>query len=128
MVPSLCHNSPIVNEREENMNQLNIAVAAAIKSAGIPFNIYDAEFFEGEGKLFVNADVATNGELRAAVMAEDGSPHTAHTLGQVRCILVDDERRSTKLRDGSLCDIAPTILEIMGLEQPGEMTGRSLIK
>jgi 2,3-bisphosphoglycerate-independent phosphoglycerate mutase len=63
------------------------------------------------------------------MMAEDGSPYTAHTLGQVRCILVDDERRAVKLRDeGSLCDIAPTILEVMGLKQPEEMTGQSLLK
>lgn len=63
------------------------------------------------------------------MMAEDGSPYTAHTLGQVRCILVDDDRRAAKLRDeGSLCDIAPTLLEVMGLSQPEEMTGRSLIK
>ena len=61
------------------------------------------------------------------MMAEDGSPYTAHTLGQVRCILVDDERRWTTLRDGSLCDIAPTLLEVMGLAQPREMTGKSLI-
>lgn len=61
--------------------------------------------------------------------AENGSPYTAHTLGQVRCILVDDDRRAVKLRDeGSLCDIAPTILEVMGLSQPEEMTGRSLLK
>jgi 2,3-bisphosphoglycerate-independent phosphoglycerate mutase len=62
------------------------------------------------------------------MIAEDGSPHTAHTLGQVRCILVDEERRTAQLQEGSLCDIAPTILEIMGLEQPEEMTGKSLIK
>ena len=62
------------------------------------------------------------------MIADDGSPHTAHTLDQVRLILADDERGSARLREGSLCDIAPTILEIMGLEQPGEMTGKSLIK
>jgi 2,3-bisphosphoglycerate-independent phosphoglycerate mutase len=63
------------------------------------------------------------------MVADDGGPHTAHTLGQVRCILVDDERRSATLHHaGSLCDIAPTILAVMGLEQPEEMTGRSLIK
>ncbi len=56
------------------------------------------------------------------MVAADGSPHTAHTLGQVRCILVDDERRSTELRTGSLCDIAPTILNVMDIEQPDEMT------
>ena len=59
---------------------------------------------------------------------DDGGPHTAHTLGQVCFILVDDERRNAALRDGSLCDIAPTILEIMGLSQPQEMTGKSLLE
>jgi len=59
---------------------------------------------------------------------DNGGPHTAHTLGQVRFILVDDERHDAALREGSLCDIAPTILEIMGITQPMEMTGRSLIK
>ena len=62
------------------------------------------------------------------MVAADGSPYTAHTLGQVRCILMDDERRSAELRIGSLCDIAPTILDVMDIEQPGEMTGKSLIK
>jgi 2,3-bisphosphoglycerate-independent phosphoglycerate mutase len=58
---------------------------------------------------------------------DDGSPHTAHTVGKVRFILVDDTRKDRHLREGSLCDIAPTILEIMQIEQPEEMTGRSLI-
>ncbi len=62
------------------------------------------------------------------MVAADGSPYTAHTLGQVRCILMDDERRSAELRIGSLCDIAPTILDVMDIEQPEEMTGKSLIK
>ncbi|MBW2612924.1 MAG: 2,3-bisphosphoglycerate-independent phosphoglycerate mutase, partial [Deltaproteobacteria bacterium] len=62
------------------------------------------------------------------MIADDGTPHTAHTLGQVRFILVDDEHPSATLRPGSLCDIAPTILEVMGLEQPLEMTGQSLLK
>ncbi|MBW1890279.1 MAG: 2,3-bisphosphoglycerate-independent phosphoglycerate mutase [Deltaproteobacteria bacterium] len=62
------------------------------------------------------------------MIADDGTPHTAHTLGQVRFILVDDEHPSATLRPGSLCDIAPTILDVMGLDQPLEMTGKSLIK
>jgi 2,3-bisphosphoglycerate-independent phosphoglycerate mutase len=58
---------------------------------------------------------------------DSGNPHTAHTIGEVRLILVDDKRSDRKLRKGGLCDIAPTILEVMGIDQPKEMTGRSLI-
>jgi 2,3-bisphosphoglycerate-independent phosphoglycerate mutase len=58
---------------------------------------------------------------------EEGNPYTAHTVGRVRCILVDETRTSLTLKDGALCDIAPTILEIMKLDQPAEMTGSSLL-
>ncbi len=59
---------------------------------------------------------------------ENGNPHTAHTVNPVPLILVDDTRKDAVLRsDGILADIAPTILHIMGIEQPGQMTGKSLI-
>lgn len=58
---------------------------------------------------------------------ENGNPHTAHTLNPVPLILVDDTRKQAGLREGVLGDIAPTILEIMGIEKPALMTGRSLI-
>jgi 2,3-bisphosphoglycerate-independent phosphoglycerate mutase len=58
---------------------------------------------------------------------DDGKPYTAHTVGRVRCILVDDTRTHRALSDGALCDIAPTVLDIMGLTQPEEMTGHSLL-
>jgi 2,3-bisphosphoglycerate-independent phosphoglycerate mutase len=62
-------------------------------------------------------------------MAEpDGKPHTAHTTNPVRLVLVDDDRKDTRLREGRLGDIAPTLLTLMGIEQPQEMTGRSLIE
>lgn len=57
---------------------------------------------------------------------EDGSPHTAHTTNLVPCILVDKDY-SGKLNDGKLGDLAPTILELMGIEKPAEMTGDSLL-
>ncbi|HEX9079395.1 MAG TPA: 2,3-bisphosphoglycerate-independent phosphoglycerate mutase, partial [Desulfuromonadaceae bacterium] len=59
---------------------------------------------------------------------ETGGPHTAHTTDRVPLILVDDARKTVKLRPGILADIAPTILEILGLPQPVDMTGRSLIE
>ena len=58
---------------------------------------------------------------------ERGGAHTAHTLNPVPFILVDDSRRGTDLRPGVLADIAPTILDIMGIEKPPEMTGTSLL-
>ncbi|MBF0224739.1 MAG: 2,3-bisphosphoglycerate-independent phosphoglycerate mutase [Desulfobacterales bacterium] len=59
---------------------------------------------------------------------ENGHPHTAHTLNPVRFILVDDSRKAISLRKGVLGDIAPTILEIMGIDKPEKMTGTSLIE
>jgi len=58
---------------------------------------------------------------------ERGGAHTAHTLNQVPFILVDDSRRDADLRLGVLADIAPTILDIMGIEKPPQMTGTSLL-
>ncbi len=56
-------------------------------------------------------------------------PHTAHTSNHVPFILVDDNRKDAVLReDGRLADIAPTILDLMNLDKPKEMTGESLIK
>ena len=64
-----------------------------------------------------NADNAIN---------PDGSPNTAHSLNPVPCIYVTDNNSAT-IKDGRLADVAPTILHIMGLEQPSDMTGENLI-
>ncbi len=57
----------------------------------------------------------------------DGTPHTAHTTNLVPCILADDNKKDYHLKTGRLADIAPTILALMGVEKPAEMTGISLI-
>jgi 2,3-bisphosphoglycerate-independent phosphoglycerate mutase len=57
---------------------------------------------------------------------DDGTPNTAHTTNLVPCILVDDTYQG-KLRDGKLGDLAPTILKLMGLTKPKEMTGNVLL-
>jgi len=59
---------------------------------------------------------------------EDGSPNTAHTMNPVPCILVSNQLTGHEhLRDGRLADVAPTLLELMGVEAPDVMTGKSLI-
>ncbi len=58
---------------------------------------------------------------------ENDSPHTAHTVNRVPLILVDPDHRQTDLQSGILADIAPTILNLLGLAVPSEMTGKNLI-
>jgi 2,3-bisphosphoglycerate-independent phosphoglycerate mutase len=56
-----------------------------------------------------------------------GQPHTAHTTNLVPLVLTGDRHRVRRLANGKLADIAPTILDLIGIEQPAEMTGKSLI-
>jgi 2,3-bisphosphoglycerate-independent phosphoglycerate mutase len=58
---------------------------------------------------------------------DDGTPNTAHTTNPVPCILADDDFRG-KIKDGKLGDLAPTILTLMGLQIPAEMTGEVLVE
>jgi 2,3-bisphosphoglycerate-independent phosphoglycerate mutase len=58
----------------------------------------------------------------------DGRPYTAHTTNPVRLLLIDDTRKDAVLRHGRLGDIAPTLLALMGLKKPRQMTGQSLIQ
>ncbi len=77
------------------------------------------------GVALVTAD---HGNAEEMIDPDGGGPFTAHTTNLVPFILVGDQTRSIKLRDGgALCDIAPTILELMGIPKPKSMTGKSLI-
>lgn len=69
--------------------------------------------------------IADHGNADNAVNA-DGTPNTAHSLNPVPCVYVS-ENKNAALADGILADVAPTILKIMGLPQPAEMTGKALI-
>lgn len=75
------------------------------------------------GRVFVTADHGNAEKMLAA----DGSPFTAHTTNKVPFIMVDGHLRNKTMHQGALCDIAPTMLTVMGLEIPREMTGKSLI-
>ena len=77
------------------------------------------------GVLIVTAD---HGNVEKMVDEKTGQPYTAHTVGKVRAVLVNDKSGVTGLKDGRLADIAPTMLELLGIKQPKEMTGTSLLK
>lgn len=82
------------------------------------------EILSRNGVVLITADHGNAEKMRD----ENGKVHTAHTLNPVPFILVDDRRKTVRLKEGRLGDIAPTLLEVMGLEKSEEMTGESLIQ
>jgi 2,3-bisphosphoglycerate-independent phosphoglycerate mutase len=91
---------------DESLGQLE----AAVKRAG--------------GVMLVTAD---HGNCEEMFDPETGGPHTQHSLNEVPAFLVNPPAGVTTLSDGRLADVAPTLLALMGLPQPAEMTGHSLI-
>jgi 2,3-bisphosphoglycerate-independent phosphoglycerate mutase len=72
--------------------------------------------------------LADHGNCEQMIDPATGGPHTAHTIYDVEIILVDDRIKGRRLREGGrLADVAPTALAMMGLPQPPQMTGQSLI-
>ena len=79
---------------------------------------------EVDGQMFICAD---HGNAEQLVDYETGAPFTAHTTNPVPFILVNADPSYTLREGGCLADIAPTLIEMMGMEQPAEMTGKSLL-
>lgn len=77
------------------------------------------------GVMLITAD---HGNAEQMHDEETGQAHTAHTMNPVPFVMVAKETDSLKLEDGRLCDIAPTILELLSINQPADMSGVSLIK
>ena len=76
-----------------------------------------------KANLIITAD---HGNAEQMIDYKTGEPHTAHTTNLVPLILIS-ERENLKLKEGKLADLAPTMLELMGIEKPKEMTGESII-
>jgi 2,3-bisphosphoglycerate-independent phosphoglycerate mutase len=77
-----------------------------------------------KGRLVITAD---HGNIEQLIDYDTGMPHTAHTTNLVPLILVDDERKTAELKQGTASDVAPTVLKLLEISQPKEMTGHSLI-
>ena len=97
------------------------AVEAVDRGVG---GIMDAVLARG-GAMMVTAD---HGNAEQMFDSSSGQAHTAHTINPVPLYLVDDRRRDARLRPGGrLCDVVPTLLDVMGIDRPDVMTGESLL-
>jgi 2,3-bisphosphoglycerate-independent phosphoglycerate mutase len=77
------------------------------------------------GTMLVTAD---HGNVEQLFDYDTNQPHTAHTLNKVPALLFNPPDGVVSLADGRLADVAPTLLALMGLKQPSEMTGHSLLR
>ncbi|MEM8667513.1 MAG: 2,3-bisphosphoglycerate-independent phosphoglycerate mutase [Planctomycetota bacterium] len=103
---------------------LKAAIEAVEKVDDCVGRLVDAVLAKG-GSLIVTAD---HGNCEQMIDPETGGPHTAHTTYDVPLIVVEPGLEGQTLReDGRLADIAPTVLKLMGLPKPEEMTGESLV-
>ena len=78
-----------------------------------------------KGNLIITAD---HGNAEQMIDYKTGEPHTAHTTNPVPIILITDNKDFKLKENGKLADLAPTMLDLMGIEKPEEMTGESLIE
>jgi 2,3-bisphosphoglycerate-independent phosphoglycerate mutase len=81
------------------------------------------KLLELDGKAIVTADHGNCEQMRNS----DGSPNTAHTSNLVHFVYVAKDAASFRCEDGILADVAPTLLFLLGLSQPKEMTGHNLL-
>ena len=77
-----------------------------------------------KGRVLITAD---HGNIEQLIDYDTGKAHTAHTTNLVPAILVDEERKGVHLHQGAASDVAPTVLRLLEIPQPKEMTGRPLI-
>ena len=101
-----------------NLDAAIKAVEAVDKNIGEVVKVIEEE----NDVLLITAD---HGNIEQMIDYTTGEPHTAHTTNPVPLILIG--KGNVKLKEGKLADLAPTMLEIMGIEKPEEMTGESII-
>ena len=88
-----------------------------------------APFYHPAGKKIIfssNHHSVKGYDFQLYMINEDGSPNTAHTMNPVPCIVVSNKGIKS-VKNGRLADVAPTLLDLMGIQAPPEMTGSSLV-
>ncbi|MBU6199339.1 MAG: 2,3-bisphosphoglycerate-independent phosphoglycerate mutase [Xanthomonadaceae bacterium] len=96
------------------------AAIKAVEAIDVALGRLETAIRAAGGEMLISADHGNLEQMRAA----DGQPHTQHTVGPVPLVYIG---RKAQLTRGALRDLAPTVLALMGLAQPAEMTGRSLV-
>ena len=121
------YNAIILNYANPDMVGHTGSLPAAIKAVETidecVQKVVDA-ILEHDGTLLITAD---HGNCEQMIDYKTGEPHTAHTTNPVPLILVTKEE-NLKVKSGKLADLAPTMLELLGIEQPKEMTGESILE
>ncbi len=103
------------------------AAKVAVQALDNSLGQLEEAVIKAEGVLLITADHGNCEQMWDASEDQD-QPHTAHTNNPVPLLMVNPPDWVCGLSNGSLADIAPTLLKLMGLKQPREMTGKSLIK
>lgn len=117
----------VVNYANPDMVGHTGVMAAAVQAAeaiDACLGRLEAAVEKAGGVLLISAD---HGNLEEMWDAASGSPHTQHTTNPVPAVLTGPGAGAWRLADGRLCDLAPTLLRFLGIAQPPEMTGRSLL-
>ncbi|HXA18061.1 MAG TPA: 2,3-bisphosphoglycerate-independent phosphoglycerate mutase [Thermoanaerobaculia bacterium] len=113
--PDMVGHTGVMTAAVEAVHDTDVAIDRILKSVD-----------EVDGVALITAD---HGNAELMFDPATGQPHTAHTINPVPLILVDAQKRFGSLRGGgALQNVAPTILDILGIEQPKEMTGQSLLE
>ncbi len=117
----------VVNYANPDMVGHSGVIAASIKACETideQLGMLRDIILQQDGIMIISAD---HGNIEDMV-DESGNPHTSHTTNPVPFILIGNDVKNTHLKKGRLCDIAPTILSLMNIRQPVEMTGNSLMQ
>jgi len=119
----------VVNFANPDMVGHTGVLSAAIKAAEVADECVGRVLDKAKslgGRAIITAD---HGNFEKMIDGSPGNPHTAHTIGDVPLIVFDDRYKNRKLREGGrLADVGPTLLKMMELPQPEEMTGQSLFE
>lgn len=128
--------SSLYNKHYPDITVMNYANPDMLGHTGdIPAAVRALEFLDGEIKKVVSKVMQKHGTVLITadhgnieeMIYPDGSPKTSHSTNPVPIVLVEYGKKHKKMKDGILGDISPTILKLMELEKPLEMTGESLI-